>query len=479
MGAAWHNPDTGLSMGYRVWGSASSTNPEAKAALLMLEISPPDTTIHIHTDSQSTHNMLQKIADGSYKDLTVRNIMKRNCWMTWERINTIVKSKNINLHTHKVLAHSGNQYNDTADLVAKEAARNIPDLETHNSENCRFSFTLKHRDLIIEENPRRYLRHLTQNVRRGEWSKHQTAQKLATIHTTSPIDWSALKEIIHQDGNMMSGFSSRKTSQARSYITKSVTGTLPTMKTLHDKWTLYDTTTCPRCFNDTETNQHVWDCPKSEPALKAITDQLHTRFELPSSMRPSVKLLAQGIPTMALTQFLRKKTKNHLSLSADGTPTAKDVAKEMTKTMLSIVHSAYSDIWKERCKASIIYQQAILNIQSNQKKNPQNEQRRPPPAEEVEDSPHGWQARTTHPPTHTEEEPMVRVSSSDLDKKLDAYRCECGKHSLTHFPGRSCDLAGLIQNRAQDILSSSRNRLIDTIPFFLENKVLSWTAPRQ
>src|SRR6266487_5969391 len=117
MGAAWHNPDTRLSMGYRVWESASSTNPEAKAALLILEISPPDTTIHIHTDSQSTHNMLQKIANGSYEDLTIRNIMKKNCWMTWERINTVVKSKNINLHIHKVLVHSGNQHNDTADLV--------------------------------------------------------------------------------------------------------------------------------------------------------------------------------------------------------------------------------------------------------------------------------------------------------------------------------------------------------------------------
>src|SRR6266487_3861081 len=103
---------------------------------------------------------------------------------------------------------------------------------------------------------------------------------------------------------MMSGFSSRKISQARSYITKSVTGTLLMMKTLYDKWMLYDTTTCPRCFNDTEMNQHIWDCPKFKLALKAITDQLYTRFELPSSLQHSIKLLAQGIPTMALTQFL-------------------------------------------------------------------------------------------------------------------------------------------------------------------------------
>src|SRR6266487_3744569 len=130
-------------MGYRVWGSASFTNSEAKAMLLILEISPPNTTIHIH----------------------------------------------------KVIAHSGNQHNDTADLAAKEATRNIPDLEIHNLETCRFSFTLKHRDLIIEKNSRRYLKHLIQNIRRSEWSKHQTAQKLANTHTTLPVNWSALKKI--------------------------------------------------------------------------------------------------------------------------------------------------------------------------------------------------------------------------------------------------------------------------------------------
>src|SRR6266487_2278126 len=158
MGAAWYSSDTQLSMGFRVWGSASSMNPEAKATLLALEISLHDSTIHIHTDSQATHDMLSRMADNSYNDLTTRHIMKKNCWMTWKRIITTIATKNISLHSHKVLAHSGNLHNDTADLAAKEAARNIPDLEVYNSEKCRFSFTLKHRDLIIKENLWKYLK---------------------------------------------------------------------------------------------------------------------------------------------------------------------------------------------------------------------------------------------------------------------------------------------------------------------------------
>ena len=101
---------------------------------------------------------------------------------------TVIRTKNISLHSHKVLTHSGNLHNDAADLAAKKVARNIPDLEIHNSEKCRFSFNLKYRDLIIEENLWKYLKHLVQNVRRGEWSTYTTAQKLVNIHTISPID---------------------------------------------------------------------------------------------------------------------------------------------------------------------------------------------------------------------------------------------------------------------------------------------------
>ena len=43
--------------------------------------------------------------------------MKKNCWMTWKRIMTVIKAKNINLHPYKILTHSGNPHNNTADLV--------------------------------------------------------------------------------------------------------------------------------------------------------------------------------------------------------------------------------------------------------------------------------------------------------------------------------------------------------------------------
>src|SRR5438874_10402238 len=69
MGSVWYNTETGLSDTHRVKGYASSMNLKAKAVLLALEVCPSNTTVHIHTDSQSTHNVAAKIASGQYWDI--------------------------------------------------------------------------------------------------------------------------------------------------------------------------------------------------------------------------------------------------------------------------------------------------------------------------------------------------------------------------------------------------------------------------
>ena len=80
MGLVWYNTETGLSDMHRVEDYASSMNPEAKAVLLALEVCPLDTTMHIHTDFQSTHNVTAKIAFEQYWDIPTSHILKMNCW---------------------------------------------------------------------------------------------------------------------------------------------------------------------------------------------------------------------------------------------------------------------------------------------------------------------------------------------------------------------------------------------------------------
>ena len=128
---------------------------------MILEVIPAGTLTHIHTDSQATYNMLTRLSNLDYKEDSTREILKRNCWLTWETIYILIDTKNICLIVNKVAAHSGDPDNNIANAAAKVAARLDFDIEIHNCEHSRIAFTLKYRKDMVEENPRRYLQHLT------------------------------------------------------------------------------------------------------------------------------------------------------------------------------------------------------------------------------------------------------------------------------------------------------------------------------
>jgi len=74
--------------------------------------------------------------------------------------------------------------------------------------------------------------------------------------------------------------------------------------------------------------------------------------------------------------------------------------------------------------------------------------------------------------------PRVYIDDEKLDKQYDAYRCVCKRHSLLHTPGYQCNIAGLILDRASDVLMSCRNRLIEAAPFIISDKISSWMILR-
>ena len=67
MGAAWINQETGHTFRHSIQsGNASSTNVEIIAALLVFEACPPDSEIHIFTDSQAVVFGLKAVTFGEY-----------------------------------------------------------------------------------------------------------------------------------------------------------------------------------------------------------------------------------------------------------------------------------------------------------------------------------------------------------------------------------------------------------------------------
>jgi len=116
MGAAFvveNEPDLSAYTATEYW--PSSTRAEIVAIFIALLTAPIQANIRIHTDSLSAIRALQN----NQIDHTRHWLRKTNAlWIA--KIGAIIKEKQLKVEYVKVKGHSGNEYNDIADSLAKE-----------------------------------------------------------------------------------------------------------------------------------------------------------------------------------------------------------------------------------------------------------------------------------------------------------------------------------------------------------------------
>ncbi|GBB95631.1 hypothetical protein RclHR1_02580014 [Rhizophagus clarus] len=94
----------------------SSTKGECLAILTALIICPPNSKIDIFTDSKSA---ICTFTTAIQNYLLARRFNKINNYHIWVAIKHIIQSLHLSVNLTKVKAHSGNEFNDAADLLAK------------------------------------------------------------------------------------------------------------------------------------------------------------------------------------------------------------------------------------------------------------------------------------------------------------------------------------------------------------------------
>jgi len=80
-------------------------------------------TIQIYTDSQSVISKFYKL---STQLNNPNKLFKFNTWPLWHILLNIIKSFNLNIHFHKVQAHTDNIFNNMADSLAKQHTFSLP-----------------------------------------------------------------------------------------------------------------------------------------------------------------------------------------------------------------------------------------------------------------------------------------------------------------------------------------------------------------
>ncbi|EXX75907.1 hypothetical protein RirG_037780 [Rhizophagus irregularis DAOM 197198w] len=118
MGFGWvHKNDTNSDLKISFFGGTSlSPSSSSKAeAYAILMVVPPDSVVKIYTDSMNCVHTFQRVDDPL---VSMRKILKIPNHDVWRLIKNLTGKKNLTCLLFKVKAHSGDLYNDLADLEA-------------------------------------------------------------------------------------------------------------------------------------------------------------------------------------------------------------------------------------------------------------------------------------------------------------------------------------------------------------------------
>uniref|UniRef100_U9T121 RNase H type-1 domain-containing protein n=1 Tax=Rhizophagus irregularis (strain DAOM 181602 / DAOM 197198 / MUCL 43194) TaxID=747089 RepID=U9T121_RHIID len=165
----------------------SSLKAELVAILTSLIVCPPDSNVHIYTDSASciaTFNMLYP------PKLTARHFQKLNNCALWNTLKHIINVLKLKISLFKVKANSGHPLNDAADLLAKEGLLSKDFLQINirhiTTQACHLTFN---DSIIIDRNIRKSVKRIINFQYFEQHLSHQNLHKIKDYSLENIIDW--------------------------------------------------------------------------------------------------------------------------------------------------------------------------------------------------------------------------------------------------------------------------------------------------
>ncbi|PKB99500.1 hypothetical protein RhiirA5_429585 [Rhizophagus irregularis] len=255
----------------------SSTRAEIMAVLTCLIVCPPNSSINIFTDSQCTIDTFRSLSN--YK-VTPRRKQKINNIILWQAIQQIIAELNLQVRFTKVKAHSGVEYNNKADKLAKDGCvfNRIISISPKGVK-AQKGYIIFNNDTIIDRNIRKTLK-IPLNFRNIERQiSLKPLQTLKSFTLTHIINWEYSQLWINY--NPFQKITSESYSKHVGWRIKCSNYALPTLDVLNrnfpDILNGYDL--CFLCSSTIESNEHFWICPKSIDILKSIFRNHEQKFQ--------------------------------------------------------------------------------------------------------------------------------------------------------------------------------------------------------
>ena len=388
MGSGWLIPELEISFvcASKLW--PSSTKAELIAIWTAILTVPNNINIvDFYTDSQASIDGIKKFSSHN-----IRTISKSPNSYIIEQINRVANLKSQTINYIKVKGHSGLEYNDVADDLAKQATTyaildesliTIPNFVTmHSTVQFQLLWNKQHWDGQLRIN----LTTFATLPQCADWAISSAISQWIDndLRNTVPI---AISSLVNDIVNVNRLYSSPvyirwdhtwnlfrslhhlnrhgpSFSNFNSFAIKILNNLLPTGDNLakrHDQ--IYDNWMCLFCNSELETLDHLFTCPSlsqqwveisklSLQFLRSITSNLRIKAALPSDFlnylprittQPSsvvwspIQYLAKGIfPAFVLDDLRTMKINSHINTICSG-------------LLKNAINAFHEHIWKPRC----------------------------------------------------------------------------------------------------------------------------------
>ncbi|CAB4435335.1 unnamed protein product [Rhizophagus irregularis] len=251
----------------------SSTKAETMAILTALVVCPEFGIVTVHTDSQAAIDSFHK--SKNLYTISPRRFNKINNNILWSSIHLIIQTLSLKVKLLKVKAHSGNQFNDIADIQAKLGrTQPVPTTIIHDHLPNQTITLNWNNEIPLDKDVRKCVGTIL-NYRRLE--NHLNHPSLGTIRDSTKnllINWTLSSQWFNFNGRNDST-SPLHTKDVKWKIRCS-TLTLPTLDIMNRNFPLLikDRTQCLLCEDHVETNNHLWECPDNYDTIKLCFMQM-------------------------------------------------------------------------------------------------------------------------------------------------------------------------------------------------------------
>ncbi|GET02155.1 RNA-directed DNA polymerase from mobile element jockey-like [Rhizophagus clarus] len=238
----------------------SSTTAETFAVLTTLLVTPINSKINIFTDSLNTITNYNKFSRGN---ISTRQKLKFTTYPVWSLIDRLIEHKHLSVTFTKVKSHSGNTYNDQADLLSKAAVTLSPIFLSPKADP--FSLMTATFDYLgpLYGNLRKWTKHACHAYMAASSLHNHSQRHLLHLMDSHPIDWSSTSQWLRKN-NDNGAPCSFQNDKITGHKIKSYTHLLPTADLQQRNYPrLYPSRPilCSECNSQVYNNSHIGFCP--------------------------------------------------------------------------------------------------------------------------------------------------------------------------------------------------------------------------